>query len=74
MLEATIVNTAELQYRPFWHIFGWHSPRLPMFLIPRLPNAYHTAPRWKGLESTIQNDIKHVTDWYYEIYWPTHPS
>ena len=23
---------------------------LPMFLIPRLPDACHAAPRWKGLE------------------------
>ena len=28
--------------------------RLPMFLIPQLPDAYHAAPRWKGLESTIK--------------------
>ena len=27
---------------------------LPMFLIPQLPDAYHAAPRWKGLESTIK--------------------
>ena len=26
--------------------------RLPMFLIPQLPDAYHAAPCWKGLEST----------------------
>ena len=24
--------------------------RLPMFLIPGLPDTYHAAPRWKGHE------------------------
>ena len=32
------------------HFWPALPTRLPMFLIPKLLDAYHAAPRWKGLE------------------------
>ena len=58
MLKATIVNASRTALLPLTAILAhfWVAlpRRLPMFLIPRLPDAYHAAPRWKGLESTIK--------------------
>ena len=51
MLEATTVKNRKT---PLTAISGKFWPaqptRLPMFLIPKLLDAYHAAPRWKGLE------------------------
>jgi len=51
MLEATTVKNRKT---PLTAILGKFWPaqptRLPMFLIPKLLDAYHAAPRWKGLE------------------------
>ena len=55
MLEATIVNTSRTALQAILAHFWLALPtRLPMFLIPQLPDAYHAAPRWKGLESTVK--------------------
>ena len=58
MLKATNVNASKTALLPLTAILAhfWVAlpRRLPMFLIPRLPDAYHAAPRWKGLESTIK--------------------
>ena len=55
MLEVTIVNTSRTALQATLAHFWLALPtRLPMFLIPQLPYAYHAAPRCKGLESTIK--------------------
>ena len=51
MLEATIVKTRKTPLTAILEHFWTALPtRLPMFLIPKLLDAYHAAPRWKGLE------------------------
>ena len=55
MLKATIVNASRTALLAILAHFWLALPtRLPMFLIPRLPDAYHAALRWKGLESMIK--------------------
>ena len=51
MLEATIVKTSRTALPAILaHFLPALPTRLPMFLIPKLLDAYHAAPRWKGLE------------------------
>ena len=73
MLKATIVNASRTALLAILAHFWLALPtRLPMFLIPQLPDAYHAAPRWKGLESTIKI-IYHtllIGIIKGEIYWP----
>ena len=55
MLEATIENTSRTALQAILAHFWLALPaRLPMFLSLQLPDAYHAAPRWKGLESMIK--------------------
>ena len=55
MLEATIVNASKTALQAILaHFWLAHPTCFPIFLIPLLPDAYHAAPRWKGLESTIK--------------------
>ena len=49
--QSTSSTALEAILAHFWLAL---PARLPMFLIPQLPDAYHAAPRWKGLESMIK--------------------
>ena len=56
---------AELHYRPFWHIFGWHSPHVCLcFSFQNC--SMHIMQHLVGKVSSKQLKwYKHITDWYY---------